>query len=85
MPSARQAFATSIAYSRKIVGSLYVKATLWQPSDRAARAISSGDAASESFAISRDLLMSQFWQNLQERLQPSVPNERTERCRAGNG
>ena len=33
--------------------------------------------ASASFAISRDLLMSQFWQNLQERLQPSVPNDRT--------
>ncbi len=27
--------------------------------------------------MSRDLEMSQFWQNLQERLQPAVPKERT--------
>ena len=28
-------------------------------------------------SISRDLLMSQFWQNLQARLQPAVPNDST--------
>jgi hypothetical protein len=28
-------------------------------------------------SISRDLEMSQFWQNLQARLQPAVPNDRT--------
>ena len=28
-------------------------------------------------SISRDLEMSQFWQNLQARLQPAVPKERT--------
>jgi hypothetical protein len=36
-----------------------------------------GDAASISVSISRDLLMSQFWQNLQARLQPAVPNDNT--------
>jgi hypothetical protein len=30
-----------------------------------------------SVSISRDLLMSQFWQNLQARLQPAVPNDNT--------
>jgi hypothetical protein len=29
-------------------------------------------------SMSRDLLMSQFWQNLQARLQPAVPKESTE-------
>jgi hypothetical protein len=54
-----------------------VKATLSQPSARAARAIVSGAAQSASVSISRDLLMSQFWQNRQARLQPAVPKERT--------
>ena len=40
-------------------------------------ASSSGDAESASVSISRDLLMSQFWQNLQARLQPAVPNDST--------
>ena len=40
-------------------------------------AIASGLAAEASVSISRDLLMSQFWQNLQARLQPAVPNEST--------
>src|ERR1700722_15985771 len=75
MPRARQAWATSTAYSRKITGSLYVYATLAQPSDDAARATVSGDAWSASVSSSRDLLMSQFWQNLQARLQPAVPND----------
>ena len=43
----------------------------------AARAIISGEASSARVSISRDLLMSQFWQNLQARLQPAVPKERT--------
>ncbi len=50
---------------------------LRQPRSRAIRAISPGEAASISVSISRDLLMSQFWQNLQARLQPAVPNENT--------
>ena len=37
----------------------------------------SGEAWSMRVSISRDLLMSQFWQNLQAKLQPAVPNERT--------
>src|SRR5262245_14606268 len=61
----------------KITGSLYVNATLRQPSTRAAAAIVSGAAASASVSISRDLEMSQFWQNLHDRLQPAVPNDRT--------
>ena len=36
-----------------------------------------GLAASMSVSISRDLLMSQFWQNLQARLQPAVPKDST--------
>ena len=40
-------------------------------------AIASGEAWSCSRSISRDFEMSQFWQNLQARLQPAVPNERT--------
>jgi hypothetical protein len=56
---------------------LYVKATLRQPSARAARAMVSGAAASASVSISRDFEMSQFWQNLHERLQPAVPNDST--------
>ena len=37
--------------------------------------------ASASVSISRLLEMSQFWQNLQPRLQPAVPNESTRRAR----
>ena len=69
--------AVSTAYSRKMTGSLYVKATLRQPSRSAVAAISSGDAASASVSISRDFEMSQFWQNRHARLQPAVPNEST--------
>jgi hypothetical protein len=43
----------------------------------AASAMAAGDAASISVSISRDFEMSQFWQNLQARLQPAVPNEST--------
>src|ERR671932_207696 len=45
IPRARHASATSIAYSRKMTGSLYVNATLAQPRASAASAIASGDAA----------------------------------------
>src|SRR3712207_8127822 len=55
--------------------SLYVIATLRQPSRWAAAAMSSGPAASESRSISRDLEMSQFWQNRQDRLHPAVRSE----------
>src|SRR5271166_2503880 len=60
-----------------MTGSLYVKATLRHPSRSAAAAMVSGEAASASVSVSRDLEMSQFWQNLQVRLQPAVPNEST--------
>src|SRR5438045_5712769 len=73
MPSARQASATSTAYSKKIVGSLYVNATLRQPSSLAARAIVPGEAASARVSISFDFEMSQFWQKRHARLQPAVP------------
>ena len=39
--------------------------------------MSSGPAASHSRSISRDLEMSQFWQNRHARLQPAVPNDNT--------
>src|SRR5262245_39661468 len=71
MPASRHATAASTAYSRKIVGSLYVKATLRHPSRAAVAAISSGDAASASVSISRDFEISQFWQKRQPRLQPA--------------
>src|SRR5690349_24476345 len=77
MPRDRQASATSIAYSMKITGSLYVNATLRQPSCAAAAASASGAAADDSVSISRDLEMSWFWQNRQARLQPAVPNDST--------
>src|SRR6185436_18895461 len=77
MPRSRQASATSIAYSMKMVGSLYVNATDRQPSSAADRASASGDAADDSVSISRDLEMSQFWQNRQARLQPAVPKDST--------
>jgi len=38
-------------------------------------AITVGEASSARVSISRDLLMSQFWQNLQDRLQPAVPKD----------
>jgi len=38
--------------------------------------MAAGLAASISRSMSRDLEMSQFWQNLQARLQPAVPKER---------
>jgi hypothetical protein len=78
MPFSRQAFATSIAYSMKMTGSLYVNATLLHPSRAAASARSSGDAWSASVSISRDFEMSQFWQNRHARLQPAVPKDRTD-------
>src|SRR5439155_16444056 len=48
-----------------------------EPVAIAASTISSGEAASWSRSDSRALEMSQFWQNLQVRLHPAVPNERT--------
>jgi membrane-associated protein len=57
---------------------LYVNATDRQPSRCAAAASSSGDAADVSVSISRDLEMSQFWQNRQARLQPAVPKDSTD-------
>jgi hypothetical protein len=78
IPRERQASATSIAYSMKITGSLYVNATLRQPSRSAARASVSGEADDDSVSISRDFEMSQFWQNRQARLQPAVPNDSTD-------
>ena len=48
-----------------------------QPSRCAVLAMSSGLARSASTSYSRALLMSQFWQNLQPRLQPLVPKDRT--------
>ena len=54
-----------------------MNATLGSPGPSAARAMVSGEAASASVSVSRDLLMSQFWQNLQARLQPAVPKDRT--------
>src|SRR5690348_2974497 len=77
MPSSRHASAASIAYSAKMTGSLYVKATLREPDSTAASAIALGVAWSIKRSMSRDFEMSQFWQNLQARLQPAVPNEST--------
>jgi hypothetical protein len=39
--------------------------------------MASGVAAAESRSISRDLEMSQFWQNRHARLQPAVPKDST--------
>src|SRR5262252_10931290 len=36
-----------------------------------------GEAASARVSVSRDLEMSQFWQNRQPRLHPAVPNDST--------
>src|SRR5882757_3999956 len=77
MPRERHASAASIAYSMNTTGSLYVNAMLAQPNLTAASARSSGLALSASVSISRDFDMSQFWQNLQARLQPAVPKDRT--------
>jgi hypothetical protein len=77
-PTLAAGMATSIAYSMKTTGSLYVKATLEQPSCTAASTIRSGEASSASASSSRDFEISQFWQKRQERLQPAVPNESTE-------
>ncbi len=54
-----------------------MKATLRQPKRAAVRAIAAGEAASASVSVWRDFEMSQFWQKLQARLQPAVPNDRT--------
>jgi hypothetical protein len=54
-----------------------VNATLRLLVATAAAAIISGVAVSHKVSHSRDLLMSQFWQNLQVRLQPAVPNDST--------
>src|SRR3990170_8569251 len=76
-PRSWHASATSAAYSQKITGSLYVNATLRQPDRSASAASAWGEAASASVSMSRDLEMSQFWQNLQARLHPAVPKEST--------
>ena len=55
-----------------------MKATERQPDAKAACAIASGNARSPGRSSARAFEMSQFWQNLQVRLQPAVPNESTE-------
>ena len=86
MPSAWHASAASIAYSAKITGSLYVKATLLRAGCAAPlRDRLAATPASISVSISRDFEMSQFWQNLQARLQPAVPNDSTLRARDRSG
>jgi hypothetical protein len=55
-----------------------VKATDRAPLSTAARAIASGEASLCKRSSARALEMSQFWQNLQVRLQPAVPKESTE-------
>src|SRR5712691_3049774 len=77
MPRSRHASAVSIAYSMKMTGSLYVNATLAQPSSAAASAIAAGYAASARVSSSRDFEMSQFWQKRHDRLHPAVPKEST--------
>ena len=52
-----------MAYSRKMVGSLYVKATLFAPTLTAVRAMAAGDASDCSVSSWRAFEMSQFWQN----------------------
>ena len=54
-----------------------MNATLLQHIDSAPTAICSGVACSDSASTSLDLEIDQFWQNLQPRLQPAVPKERT--------
>ena len=55
-----------------------MNATLRQPLAAAAWAIAAGDAWSIRRSMSRLFEMSQFWQNLQARLQPAVPKESTD-------
>ena len=45
--------------------------------DAAAAAMSPGEAVACRRSNSRDFVMSQFWQNLQARLQPAVPKDST--------
>ena len=63
----------SVTYSAQITGSLYVYAIDGAPCAIARSTTSSGvfrrSPCSSSFAFE----MSQFWQNLQPRLQPAVP------------
>jgi hypothetical protein len=54
-----------------------VYATARQPLSAAARAIASGEAWSCRRLSARAFEMSQFWQNLQVRLHPAVPNDST--------
>ena len=54
-----------------------MKATLVQSYFRAAAAMASGSAFSQAASTSRLRDMVQFWQKVQPRLQPGVPNERT--------
>ncbi len=55
-----------------------MNATDVAPAPTAVSAIAPGLAASARVSVSRDLEMSQFWQNLQPRLQPAVPKLNTE-------
>ena len=55
-----------------------MNATEVQPLSTAARAMASGVALLWSRSNARAFEMSQFWQNLQPRLQPAVPNDRTD-------
>ena len=48
-----------------------------EPVAMAARTMSSGEASSCSRSIARAFETSQFWQNLQVRLHPAVPNDST--------
>ncbi|MCY1465681.1 hypothetical protein D9M71_838650 [compost metagenome] len=54
-----------------------MKATLAEPVSMAARAMVAGSAESIRRSMSRDLEISQFWQNLHARLQPAVPKDST--------
>ena len=58
-------------------GSPFSRSEITHTADAPA-ASASGDASADSVSISRDLEMSQFWQNRQARLQPAVPKESTE-------
>ena len=68
-----------MAYSMKTTGSLYVNATLAAAElDGAIGRCAPARRHPASVSISRDFEMSQFWQNRHARLQPAVPNERTD-------
>ena len=54
-----------------------MNATLRQPCSRAAVAMVCGSADWQAASTSRERDMVQFWQNVQPRLQPGVPNEST--------